>query len=167
MPTITDNYDFIGDAIEGQPASGVSFISRDALNETGAVLAYGRALVWDAGNSRYGLPSATGQPFKGIIKRTTIYENATDAQSYNGFPDGRMFDYIPSGDIWVYVETAVNPGSPVFFRHTANGAGKDVIGRFRADNDGASSTVDEITTGASWVDSYPANGFAKLHVDVA
>lgn len=166
MPSITNDYSFISGAIEGQPATGVNFISRSFLNESGAVLPYGRALIWSTGNSRIELPSATGASFLGVSKRTTIYENALDAQGFDGFPADRDSDYLTSGDIYVYVETDVNPGDPVYFRHTANGAGKDVLGRFRNDDDGGSSTVDQVTTGAKWVGSYSAGEFAILNVNL-
>lgn len=165
MPTITNDYSFIGGAIEGQLATAVNCTRRSALNETGLVLPYGRALVYDTSTTGfYNLPSVTGQKFMGVIERTVIYENETDSQGFFGFPVDVEFDFDSTGDIYVFTETDVTPNDPVFFRHTANGAGKDVIGRFR--NDADAGTCDQVLVGASWQGSFLAGDFAILTLNL-
>lgn len=158
------NYDFIGGAIEGQYATTINTNIRSLLNQSGVVVAFGRAVVWDDTNDQLELPDAAGEKFLGVSVRTVIYEDALDAGGFAGFPNGREMDYMTSGDVFVFVETDVKPNDPVFFRHTANGAGKDVIGRFRTDADTA--TCDEITTIANWAGEYSAGDLAKLTLNV-
>ena len=113
----------------------------DALNLSGQVLPYGLAVVWDDPLGGIALPRETGQRFKGIIFRSDIYEE--EEREYGGgiilpgYPAGQVrFNYIASGIIPVFIDTAFTPNDNLFFRHTANGAGKEVVGRFSTSADG-------------------------------
>ena len=154
------NYDYIGGAIEGAIATGVQATTRSFLNKTGAVMAYGRLVAWDATNNRHSLLNATGQKPLGIVVKNSIYEDSKDAQEFVGYPDKRESEILTQGDIWVFTEQAVTPASPVFARHTANGANKDILARFRIDND--TSNADDVSAYFRWAGEYPAGGLAIL-----
>lgn len=96
---------------------------------------FGSAIVWSTANDRHELPSATGQVLKGIVLRNDINEYAADGDSRQGYPAGEPFVLLKQGLIYVFMESAYTNGSPVYFRHTVNGAGKDVLGRWRTDAD--------------------------------
>lgn len=158
------NYDYISIAPyrEGQIASAYPTAKRTGLNNTGALIPFGRVVVADTDEGDVKLPDATGQLLLGITFIEQLYEQdgtATDS----GFPDKRQLDYLTKGDIGVYVEEAVAITDGVYFRHTANGAGKDVIGRFRTDSDTA--TCDQIVN-ARWVKGAGAGEIAVLNIDL-
>lgn len=153
------------DFLEGSISTTTPCKTRSAANQTAAVLPYGALLVVDS-SGVVQLPSATGQKPVGVCIRRDIREFAEDANNRAGYPaDARAFEYLESGDVAVYMETAFDPTSAVFFRHTANGAGKDVIGRFRVDNDGASGTVDQLL-GVSIQNSGAAGELALLTLNL-
>lgn len=143
------NYDFISDKVgyEGMRASNRLITTRSGYNATGAVLPYGRPVRFTGNNREVALPSATGQKIQGITLLSRQYEDAVDAQNHSGFPDKESVVFLIEGDILVRVEEDVTFGDPVYFRHTANGTGKDVIGRFR--NDADTATCD-LLAGASF-----------------
>ena len=157
------NYDYISirPFREGQLASSVPKLSRSALNETGGIIPYGRVIVLDGGKPA--LPSETGQEVIGISWLVQIYENQLDSNSDSGYPDNVMFDYLAQGEIAVYVEEDVAVGDAVYFRHTANGAGKNIIGRFR--NDADTDTCD-LFPNARWIQGATAGNLAVLAINL-
>lgn len=159
------NYDYISvrPFREGQLASATPKVSRGILNETGAIIPFGRVITLDGTTRKAQLPSATGQTVLGISWLVQIYENELNANSDSGFPDGVMFDYLVQGEIAVYVEEDIALGDPVYFRHTANGAGKAIVGRFR--NDADTNTCD-LLANARWVQGASANGLAVLAINL-
>jgi hypothetical protein len=131
MPNL--RYDFISDRIgyEGQIATNRPTITRSGFNRTGIVLPYGRPVVYSGNNKEVRLPNATGQKVIGISILSRLYEDSVNSQNDSGYPDRESVIWLKEGDIFVRVETDINYGDIPYFRHTINGAGKDVIGRFR------------------------------------
>lgn len=165
MPQLTYNYISDKKGNEGQIASEYNYL-RNATNNSGAVLPYGRAVVYTGVGDEIEVVSAAGQDIAGISVWSSIYEDALDAQGNSGYPDHRSVVVMARGEIFVIVETAVALADPVYFRHTANGAGKLVLGRFRNDDDAASGTV-ELLANARWTQAAAAGEIAKLSINLA
>lgn len=138
MPNL--RYDFISDKVgyEGGIATNRPTITRSGYNRTGLVLPYGRPIVYSGNNKEVRLPNATGQKVIGILILSRLYEDSVNAQNDSGYPTNESILWLKEGDIFVRTETDINFGDLPYFRHTANGAGKDVIGRFR---DGADTAT--------------------------
>jgi hypothetical protein len=147
MPNL--RYDFISDKVgfEGGIATIRPTVTRSGYNKTGVVLPYGRPVVYSGNNKEVRLPNATGQTVVGILVLSRLFEDAVNAQGDSGYPTDESVVYLKEGDIFVRVETDINYGDAPYFRHTANGVGKDVIGRFR---DGADTATCDLLPNASF-----------------
>ncbi len=78
-------------------------------------------------------------------------------------PDLSIVPLMEAGKIYVMIEEDVVEGDPVYTRHTANGAGKLVIGACRNDDDGAKALL---VKGAKFCGAGTlANGFAPISFD--
>lgn len=99
----------------------------------GSAIDYGRAIVRGTEDEQVVLPSATGQKFMGITVYTT--EGVIEPDDERTYKQYNAAGILREGLIWGYTEQSVVPGDPVFFRHTADAAPLDVIGRFRKDLD--------------------------------
>lgn len=79
------------------------------------------------------------------------------------YPAGTPIPVMIKGVLYVYVEGAVNPTSPVFTRAVAGDAPNDVIGRFRlnADTDEAFAFP-----GARFTEAISAAGLVPLRVNM-
>lgn len=166
------DYGYITDTpfIEGQIATAFPNAKSSFVNESGGIVDYGRAVIYNSTSGKLEIPSATGATFRGITYKADIYASIRDGAGNQlfGVPDKEEVDYLRKGEIAVYTETAITDlDAPVYFRHTVNGAGKDVIGRFRNDDDGASGTVDQIpATQARWLETGSAGSVVKIAIDV-
>lgn len=142
--------------IRKQPLEGVLtesnqdwFFKDNFLNTAGAIVPYGLAIVYDNGNGDYRLPSATGQKFAGITFRADIYEEAERDYGSGiilaGYPAdvNTRINIVKVGLVPVIIDTAFTPNDDLFFRHTANGTGKEVVGRFTTSAD--TGTADAVT----------------------
>lgn len=133
--------------------------------EASATIYAGRAVVAGTNPGDVVLPSATGQTFLGIAflnPQWGISEpDMLDGTNGPGFKPTQPVSVFTFGDIWVYSEVAVNPGDPVYFRHTAGTAPNTVIGRFRknADTDKADQIV-----GATYIDKSSGAGLVRINL---
>lgn len=159
------NYNYPDRYLEGMLGSMISKVSRSGLNLSGDTIAYGRLVTHKIGtdSQEVGLPAASGETVAGITFAVYIYEKSLNAQGHVGVAPNKMIDVLTRGDIPVFTETDVDPTQPVYFRHTANGVDKDVIGRFRTDADTA--TCDELI-GAKWLDTAKAGEIAMLGLNL-
>lgn len=148
---------------EGQVYSTVSKTIRTRLNSGNAVIPFGRALVQGTNADEALLPSGGSGVFVGIAVLTQAYEVVKDSSGDVGYPADVAMDVLDQGDIVVYVEEAVAPGDAVYFRHTANGAGKAIVGRFRNDADTATCTQ---VTNARWISKTAGAGLAILNINL-
>lgn len=137
MPNL--NYNYITDVkgLEGQLVTNRMRTRRTGYNKSGVVIPFGRPVVYAGNNINMELPSATGQVIIGITYLDRIFEDAVDANGDSGIPNNKHFSYLTKGDIFVRTEVDIAHNDPVYFRHTANGVGKSVIGRFRNSADTA------------------------------
>lgn len=154
---VQTDYGYISDIpyYEGQLATAWHKNTSHYVNAGTVVIPFGRVVVKGVGDRDAVLPSGPGQIVLGITVSSQTYEQAFDANGDIGFPIDREMDVLEEGDIAVVVEEAVVPGDAVYFRHTANGAGKNVISRFR--NDADANTCDQLT-GVRWIKSASGAG---------
>lgn len=61
----------------------------------------------------------------------SLQELAANSANIGYPPDYELVEYITFGDVVMYSEQAVNPGDPVFYRHTAGDAPNTIVGRVR------------------------------------
>lgn len=144
MPNL--NYNYITDVkgLEGQLVTNRMRTRRTGYNKSGVVIPFGRPVVFSGNNINMELPSEADQVIIGITYLDRVFEDAIDSAGDSGIPNKKHFSYLTKGDIFVRTEVDIAHNDPVYFRHTANGAGKSVIGRFRndADLDGTDPTCD-------------------------
>ena len=121
---------------------------------------FGRAVVRGTADNQAILPTATGQSFLGITEHTTAgSENGSDLHLYEQYREMNILNF---GQIYAYTEAAVVPGDAVYFRHTADTAPLDVVGRFRDDASGGDA---DLVTGASWETTTAAGGIGIINLN--
>lgn len=133
MP-VQDTYEAEMDpAFEGQRSDLglIDIISRAA---EGSDIAFGRAVVRGTADDQAQLPSSLNDDFIGVTEYTTAWSETADGLHL--YPEYREMNIIPFGRLWVYTETAVVPGDPVYYRYIADTAPLDIVGRFRNDDSG-------------------------------
>lgn len=89
------------------------------------------------------------------------HANEVNADNENLIQETSVFNVLHAGRIYVKVEEAVTPASPVFIR-VAAGAGGTQKGAFRASADTATARA---SSGLRFITSAGANGFAQLEID--
>ncbi|RLB93612.1 MAG: hypothetical protein DRH26_03490 [Deltaproteobacteria bacterium] len=146
-------------AFEGQRANlGLTNITSKAAQA--GDIPFGRAVVRGTADNQAKLPTAGSQGFLGITEMTTAWsENASDLHLYEQYREMNIIDF---GLIWVYTEQSVVPGNAVYFRHTADTAPLDILGRFRKDTSGGDA---ELITGASFESTTAAGGIALVNLN--
>lgn len=160
MSPVQTSYEAEHDAaFEGQRANlGLTNIT-SKVAQAGDI-PFGRAVVRGTLDNQAKLPTATGQAFLGITEMTTAWaENASDLHLYEQYREMNLIDF---GEIWVYTEQSVVPGDAVYFRHTADTAPLDVVGRFRKDASGGDA---DLIVGASFETTTAAGGIAKVNLN--
>lgn len=158
-------YNWISDTpyVEGQTATTFPLGCRSELNETGAILPFGRALIANSATGTLTLPSLAqaSDNFAGIVVFRAIYENTFDGAGDGGFPIGVEFDYQVQGEIAVFTETAITIDDPVYYRY--DGVGK--LGQFR-NADVASETALIPASLARWLQPAAANTVTRLAINL-
>lgn len=146
-------------AFEGQKSNlGLANITSKVAE--GGDIPFGRAIVRGTADNQAKLPTATGQAFIGITEFTSAWSNnANDIHLYSQYREMNILDF---GEIWVYTEQSVVPGDAVYFRHTADTAPLDVVGRFRKDSSGGDA---DLIIGAAFETTTAAGGLAKVKMD--
>lgn len=146
-------------AFEGQ-RSNLGLTNITSRVAQGGDIPFGRAVVRGTADNQAKLPTGASQGFLGITEMTTAWaENSSDLHLY---PEYREMNIIDFGEIWVYTEQSVVPGDAVYFRHTADTAPLDIVGRFRKDSSGGDA---ELITGAAFQTTAAAGGIAKVKMD--
>ncbi len=115
----------------------VNIISKSA---EGSDIDFGRAVVRGTADGQAILPSgapANDNQFMGITEETTAWAN--NGEDIHLYEENREMNIIDFGMIYGYTETSVVPGDPVYFRHTAQTAPLDIVGRFRNDDSTANA----------------------------
>lgn len=121
---------------------------------------FGRSVVRGTADNQAKLPTTTGQAFMGITQMTTAWaETNSGLHVYEQYREMNIIDF---GQIYVYTEQSVVPGDAVYFRHTADTAPLDVVGRFRKDASGGDA---DLITGASFESTTAAGGIAIVNLN--
>jgi hypothetical protein len=137
-------------AYEGQILTNRMTEKISGRTVTGELYPYGRAVKWNDSNKEIVPLDSETDVIIGVLIRAMLHEDYLDSNGDYGYPPNENVIFLRRGDIAVYTETNIAHNDPVFVRHTANGAGKDKIGVFRNDDDGASDTCIQLTN-ASWL----------------
>ncbi|MCP4090827.1 MAG: hypothetical protein GY746_13710 [Gammaproteobacteria bacterium] len=140
---------------EGQRRNlGITNVTSRVAEDTD--IPFGRAIVQGTADNQGKLPTATGQVFLGISEMTTAwaetYGATGDLHVYSQYREVNIIDF---GEIYAYTEQSTVPGDPVYFRHTADTAPLDVVGRFRTDASGGDA---DLIQGAAWLTTVAAGG---------
>lgn len=148
-------------AFEGMLAGTGAKQTDSKLLEGAATVRYGHAVIRGSADlDRGALPvTDAAQPLLGVTQHSHFNEVGADDQ--NLVDPGKMFNCLSEGRIYVQVEDAVTPASPVFCRVTAAAAPMDSVGRFS----GAAGAGRRATTGMRFISSAAAEGFAILEID--
>lgn len=136
MPVQSTYKEELDAAFEGQKRdlSLTNIISRKA---EATDIAFGRAVVRGTADDQALLPSSIEDQFIGVTVETTAWsENADALHLYSEYREANIINY---GELWIYTETAVVPGDPVFYRFAAETAPLDIVGRFRNDSSGGNA----------------------------
>ncbi len=124
-------------AVAGQVADNApsDILSRVALNAT---IAPGLLAIWFAGDNDAGIraPTLTGQVTGANVVGITKYD---DSAPNNPYAIGDSVPVVKKGRVWVNVEEAVTPASPVFVRFAAGSF--PTLGAFRASADTATAVA--------------------------
>jgi len=146
-------------AYEGQRAN-LGLINITSKVAQDGDIPFGRAVVRGTADNQAKLPTTGSQAFMGITEMTTAWsENASDLHLYEQYKEMNIIDF---GEVWVYTEQSVVPGNAVYFRHTADTAPLDVVGRFRKDSSGGDA---DLIVGASFETTTAAGGIAKVNLN--
>lgn len=143
----------------GDTSGGPTRKSLSLANEEASATPFGRGVKGGTDpDTQFLLPTATGQTLRGI----TVHKHGTEDVTNDGLSTDEVGEVLNSGRIWVTPEQAVTPDDPVYWRHTAGGAG-EVPGRFRKDADTAKA--DQVTE-AVWRTSAAADDPALLEINL-
>lgn len=130
----------------------------DTGENTSMAIAFGLGLARIAGTERgVALPAATGFAFAGVA----LHEHRSPVAGVSRYEQNEAVSVMTAGFVMVPVEQAVQPGDPVYLRHTANGAGKDP-GQFRKDAD---TDKADAVPGARFVTKTAGAGLAVIELN--
>lgn len=148
-------------AFEGMRANlGLTNITSKVAEDS--AVPFGRAVTRGTADNQCKLPTATGEDFLGVSEMTSAWsENSDDLHVYEEYREVNIVDF---GSIWVYTEQSVVPGNSVFFRHTADTAPLDVLGRFRKDSSGGDA--DQVL-GATFETTAAAGELARIKLNAS
>lgn len=140
---------------EGYPNS-----IRTALNEVTAGLPFGIAVKkGTADDGVINLSAGTDKVWGITVHRHSVNTIGSAAWGATvGSPLNDRLDILCAGTVWVKVEEAVTPASPVFVRF-ASGAGGTILGSFRASAD---TTTALALKGARYLTSASGGGYAMV-----
>lgn len=126
--------------IPGQEAELLPSKKGHAKNAEAVAIPFGVAVARSA-NSDVDrvLPASASAEIMGVALQSYWAENR-DLSNDDGIAAGEYFNEMLEGTIWVKPEVNVQPGEPVYVRHTANGL-LTQLGAFRNDGDPV-ATVD-------------------------
>jgi hypothetical protein len=141
---------------------------RSGRNNSGVVQPVGRAVAFDTGGGTTELAfralTGAGDTILGVLlSDQTIPQNVVIANG--GVLANAMASIVARGEVWVSVEQAVTPVSPVFTRHTLAGATgtNPAVGKFRTDADTAKAVA---VANARFLTSAAAGGLALLQINI-
>jgi len=98
----------------------------------------------------------------GIVVFASLYNIPTQLSADGFLQPGVTFDRLREGDIYVIVEDAVTPASPVHVRHTTST--DEQVGGFRGS--AVAGKTFTLTSGAKYQSSAYIGDLAVLHIDI-
>jgi len=147
----------IGIAGQAADTGAIDVISR--ASEEAVAFPYGCAVVAGTDPDVQALLASGAADLLGVAMHSHAAEN--DIAAADSVLDGRMFNVLRDGRIYVVVEEAVTPASTVFVRISAGGGGSQ-LGAFRASADTATALA---CAGARYLTSAGIAGVAVLEID--
>jgi len=156
--------------LEGDLAdSGSDRHVRTFVEENGVAYFFGRAVERGTSGDEFIVPLGTAANFMGVTVHTHAVElsELPDA-TLEGIPSTKPANVLTKGRVLVLPETAVAPGSAVYYRFQNAGADPEGQGRFRSDNDGGSLDVVQLPvgSGAVWRTAAAAGEPAVLELNL-
>lgn len=133
------------------------------INETGAVLPFGNAVIFNSGGTiaqSAKTISGTALPLAGVNVLTYVDETAVDANSRPGVRDKQALNVLTEGTVVVYVHGTVTPATTVRVVHTTSGV--RTAGRFSA---ASVSGVTAQVANARYRSSVTGSGLAILELN--
>ena len=128
-------------------------------SEEATSFGYGNAVVRGTDPDTQALLPTGAADVLGVAQHS--HANAIGSDGLNLVDDEKLFNVLHIGSIYVEVEEAVTPASPVFVR-VAAGAGGTQLGAFRASADTATALA---ASGMRFLTSAASGGFAVLEID--
>lgn len=126
---------------------------------------FGKGLVEGVGAGNSELPSASGQIFDGVALHT--HSSSATLAGVRLYIAGEAISLLRRGRVWVKSEDVITINSiasltsPVYLRHTANGAGK-IPGNFLTTADSSKATA---LTNCKWLtETTVVNDIALLEI---
>lgn len=138
-------------------SSGLKHVD-SKVSEESASFPHGVGVVAGSTDAAAVLPSGAAK-LLGVAQHSHFNDPGSD--DLNLVDPERMFNVLHVGRLYVQVEDAVTPASPVFIRTAAAAAPLDQTGRFA----GAAGAGLNATTGLRFVSSAAAEGLAILEID--
>jgi len=133
------------------------------INETNAVLAFGKVVVYNSGgtvaNSAKIISAAT-DIVQGVNVLTYVDETALDTNSRPGVKDEQVMNVANAGAVAVYVHGSVTPATAVRVIHTATGV--QYAGQFRS---AALSGKTALLANARYLSSVTGSGLAIVELN--
>ena len=133
------------------------------VNETGGVIAFGDAVIFNSGgtvaNSAKTI-SGVALPVAGINVLTYVDETAEDSNSRPGVKNTQVLNVANEGAVAVYVHGSVTPATAVRVIHTATGV--QYAGQFRS---AALSGKTAVLANARYLSSVTGSGLAILELN--
>lgn len=154
-------------AREGQNGDGaVDQHVRSYVDPANATL-FGRAAIQGATANEFRVPDGADGTFIGITTHTHDVEASEVPLATEAIPATQPVGVKSKGRVYVFPETAVALGDPVYYRHSNAGASPEGVGRFRNDNDAASGDVTLIAaTEARWLTEGSAGEPVLLEINL-
>lgn len=143
---------------EGSFSEPVSELRSARIAEV--VIPAGRLVVPGTNDYQLKLPTSAAEVAKAYGLAALM---PLKSESGTDFAIGEAVLFLEDGEMWVCVENAVANGDQAYARHTANGAGKDVLGRFRSGADTGAAAVPSARFVTTQLTSL---GLAKLKFDL-
>ncbi len=134
-------------------------------NNSGAIIPWGRAVVFDAGAGTTDLAARLPSGSTDVILGALMYDHSHESAEATGLADDNMGSVVSHGQVWMFAEQAVTPADPVFVRYNAAGGTgtSPAVGQVRKDADTAKAVA---ATNARFRTSAAAGGLVLVEWNV-
>lgn len=156
---------------EGMLGDLQAYVSRSYMNETGAVIPFGHAVLANASgvaDQSAKLPAgASASGVIGIALDSNTFKAEATADGRKGYPGSQAMNIASKGVVYVFSKDAIAVGDAVRLYHT-DGVSASSTGAYagRFGKTAAAGKTFEVTAGARWLSSCAAGGIALLEIDI-